>query len=366
MFSLFWRSLIRQLKRRPLTSMLLLIGVTVCIYCISVMLGYAAGQYLLATQSNDMSTLTFDPGEASAAQAEDVTTYAAGLSEYGTRNILYFTKKSENEIIVGWDGIDGSMWFPVSTGRFFTQEDQNANSRVIFLSASAQKETGESVQVGAHTYQVIGSDWIVPWNFGAGVSNRSGVRLFDNNSMDTKYYIIPAGCYLKEFQPDQILIHYRQASYTDLTRYARTLAKKFPDSQAYPPNKDSSDLQKEAQIRYLKLGLLLCLIAGLTVLQLMMEWLKVYRKELYVLRICGMTQARCIALAYGHWLILFLLGVGTAVLLHRFSFPLLRDLCADQPPEADVLVISVSVLFLATLCLTLPQTIRMMKGGRSR
>ena len=48
---IFWRTLKKHIRTNGAVTVWLVIGVIVCAYCISVMLGMATGQYQLATRS---------------------------------------------------------------------------------------------------------------------------------------------------------------------------------------------------------------------------------------------------------------------------------------------------------------------------
>ena len=72
---IFWRTLKKHIRTNGAVTVWLVIGVIVCAYCISVMLGMATGQYQLATRSNTEASLTIDIEDADI-QAEEISAYS--------------------------------------------------------------------------------------------------------------------------------------------------------------------------------------------------------------------------------------------------------------------------------------------------
>ena len=79
---IFWRTLKKHIRTNGAVTVWLVIGVIVCAYCISVMLGMATGQYQLATRSNTEASLTIDIEDADI-QAEEISAYLNDLAKNG-------------------------------------------------------------------------------------------------------------------------------------------------------------------------------------------------------------------------------------------------------------------------------------------
>lgn len=352
MSSLFLSSLRRQFVNRKAVSMMLFIGVVVSVFCISVMSGLAVGQYRMHTGYNTYATLTIEPGSHTKENVQNITDFVLDLSNEGISNILLLSPYEENLFLVGWYGTGGNRWFPITTGRFFTAGEQEKATRVAFISDSLQKKHADQTQIniGTATYDIIGNGWIAPNNFDAAISGKSGVQLFlpDSTSQNTYFAIIPYRCYIEEFEPSLILVHFNAATYDELEMYANKIATKLPDSTTHLPRKNSDDVRSQAQLQYGVLGIMLCIIAGITVLQLMEEWIDSYRSEIYVYRLFGMKKMQCLCMVYGHWLVYFVLGTIVAVTLHYCAFPLLQTVYANYLPDAFVLCASLLALYLVS------------------
>lgn len=87
---IFWRTLKKHIRTNGAVTVWLVIGVIVCAYCISVMLGMATGQYQLATRSNTEASLTIDIEDADI-QAEEISAYLNDLAKKwnGKRSLFY-------------------------------------------------------------------------------------------------------------------------------------------------------------------------------------------------------------------------------------------------------------------------------------
>lgn len=352
MLSLVISSLKRQIINNKSVVVMLLVGLIISFLCISVMSGLAVGQYRMHTGYNTYATLTIDPGSYTKENVQLITDFVLDLSNDGISNMLLLSPYEENLFLVGWYGTSGNKWFPITTGRFFTRGEQEEATRVAFISDSLQKEYADQTQIniGTATYDIIGNGWIAPNNFNAAISGKSGVQLFlpDSTSQNTYFAIIPYRCYIKEFKPSLIMVHFNAATYNELETYASKIAAKFPDSSTHLPMKNSDDVRSQSQLQYGVVGIMLCIIAGITVLQLMAEWIDSYRSEIYVYRLSGMKKVQCLCLVYGHWLVYFVLGTIVAVTLHYCAFPLLQIVHANYLPDTSVLCVSLLALYLAS------------------
>ena len=135
----------------------LVIGVIVCAYCISVMLGMATGQYQLATRSNTEASLTIDIEDADI-QAEEISAYLNDLAKNGMVNVLYFTPLKEKDILIGWEGTKGRTWFPITSGRFFDASEQETGALVGFVSDNVDQTILNQghFQIGEQSYRYRG------------------------------------------------------------------------------------------------------------------------------------------------------------------------------------------------------------------
>lgn len=349
MHSLFFYSLKKRVSHYKTELLFLVVGVIIAVYCMSVMFGLAVGQYQLSIGSNTHATLTVNPGSKTKQTISDFIEFLE--NEYGNnvRNVVFLTNISRERIQVGWYGIDAETWFPVTSGRFFTADEQDSGEPVVFLSDSLRKNSINSKfeMIGDRLFQIVGSGWIVPYTFTAAISSKSGINIIPPELTEQNLFfsIIPYKCYVDEFEPSQILVHFKSTSNEKLQKINLQLSAAFPDSEIYMPDYNSDDVLSESQVKYGLLGLILCAISGITIVQLMSEWFMLYHKELYVYTLCGMTRKRCVLLVYGHWFLIFSVAAIIAVLLHYFSFPLLKYVYANYPPRIVALLFILLVVF---------------------
>ena len=155
---IFGHVLKKHISMNPVISGLLLLGVVICVYCISIMLGLAVGQYQLATCSNTEASLTIDIDEKNGINMDEMSAYLHSISKKGMVNVLYFTRLENKKVLVGWDGTKGNNWFPITSGNFFNKEEQAAGEYVGFVSDNMKNAIAGSgsFEAGEHTYEVIG------------------------------------------------------------------------------------------------------------------------------------------------------------------------------------------------------------------
>ena len=354
MLHIFFHSLFRQIRRNKGVFVILFTGVVVSVYCVSVMQGLAMGQYRAGIRRNAYSTVTVEPGAEITTDIRDFSREICTFSNDEVANILYITPLSENSVLIGWQGIDAQKWFPITSGRFFEESEQEQGAYCAFISDSLYKEmlTERSISIGKSVYGIIGTGWIVPHNIKVGMSSQISYDLFQTDDNVYFFSIIPFLRFQEEFAPSIILIHYNGATYRELEEKRVELSKRYPDSRFYLPDNNSDAVLSQNQLKCGILSLMLVFLAATTVLQLMREWITVYRKELYVYYLCGMEAPRCILLVYGQWLLIYCLGALIAVFLHYCSFPMLENVTANYLPAPSALCIMLVGLFLLSVVYT--------------
>lgn len=352
MLHIFFHSLCRQIRQNKGVSIILFTGVIVSIYCVSVMQGLAIGQYRLATKRSTYATITVEPGTDITNELQDFSKNIFSFSNNKIANILYMTALSEDSILIGWQGVNAQKWFPITSGRFFNEIEQEKGEYCAFISDSLSEKILEkkSISIGSSIYEIIGTGWIVPYNITTAMSARVNYDFFQLDEGEKYFFsIIPFLRFQEEFAPSLILIHFNGATYDELEENCAKLLERYPNSQFYVPDRNSNSVLSENQIKYGILSLMLVFLAATTVLQLMREWIAVYRKELYIYYLCGMEAYRCTFLIYGQWLLLYCLGSFFAMLLHYCSFPILEKVLANYPPAPFTLCIILAGLFLLSV-----------------
>ena len=226
------------------------------------------------------------------------------------------------------------------------------------------------------TYQVIGVGWMVSYNFTSMVPDESRVRLFteptpydDGSSGKTreqyfKFIILPAVCYLRNFEPDQILIQINNADNKKLNEYKGKLEKVFPEAQVCLPKQTPEVELKEKTLLYIRRSLILSLIAGLTLFQLVIQWVRTSLREFSVYYLCGMTSKDILWMIYGRLLCYYLAGGIVAALLHRVTLPVLQFIYREEVPSYVLLAMMLGLIFLLISLVSFPVINKEVKGIR--
>lgn len=345
MGTIFIKSLYRNIRRNRTVNLMLFLGLFIAVFCISIMLGFAFGQYETVAGYTSYATLSIIPNED---MLSDINDFPALLEElYGKNlaNVLYISRNNKESLLIGWQGTSADRWFPYTAGRFFTEQEQNMGEKVAFVS---QNQNLSSIDIDGEVYEVIGSGWIEKYNIKIAISDNVKIDIFSSEAEgndETYIQIIPYKCFTQNSIPILILIHFDFASTKDLLTYSQILQEKYPNTEIYLPNEDSDEILIYQQIQGIIRALILGLIAGITIIQLAHQWGEFYKKELYVYYLCGMERLKCWFILLGHWAIYFIVASITAIAVHKLCFPFLNIIEADYSPQIIPLVIVLILLF---------------------
>lgn len=357
MCNLFFRSLKRHLLKDKTVSVILFFGVFVAVLCISISLGYATGKYTYTARSPRYATITVQPG---AELLSDIQAFPEKIDELlgeSISNILYLDRDSDSCVIIGWQGLEAQRWFPITGGRFFTEEEQSEGSKVAFISYEYLEQNNETsiVLFSDDLYSVVGTGWIAEYNIRSAMSKDTLPILFpskEGETTETYFKVIPYRAFLSNSIPDLILIHFDFASTADLLKYSEELSSYFPDSSFSMPQRNSDDVFISENINGMVRSIILGLIASITIVQLAAQWMVQYKKEMLVYRICGMRKRTCILILLGHWAIVFVFASVVAVVTHNLCSPLLKVMDANFKPELYPLAIVLFLIYITTSLMT--------------
>lgn len=366
MYTVFWNSLFRQGKTKRPVSIMLLIGLSVTILCISLMLGYTFGQYETTAGYTSYATLTVVPGSDIGANVVNFSTWMNEHCENAIANVLYISKTDENEILIGWHGNTANRWFPYTSGRFFTEQEQLTGENVAFISDNyyAGAALIDEVDINGEIYKVIGSGWIEKFNIQTAIAKDCPVNIFSTGPDETPYVkIIPYKQFAEHDEPDLILLHFDFASTKDLKKYAREIESVYSDTKIYFPNNNSDDVLTTQQISGVARALMICIIASITLIQLARLWGDTYKSELYVYHICGLNRLKCMLILLGHWTIYFSTASLAAIALHVLWFPFLAIVEADYSPRIGPLMIVLVSLYCITAIFSFREIRRSLYSG---
>lgn len=363
MIGLFLRSFCRQIKKNRAVTALLLIGVIIAMFCVSTAQGLALRMYEYISGWTEYATITTVLED----YTEDFSAIPGWIdSAYGEEavNTLFLTRQGD-EVVIGWKGTEFSRWFPLSSGRFFAEQEAYKNLIVLQEAYANTMLDQRTVDLNGQAFSIVGTGSFYTYHFKLGVASAASASVFQ--SSDDHIVIIPYGTFLKQYEPDLMLVQFEKMTQKDAQARVQEIENGIAGSTAYMPNANSDSVLSSEQIRRGMESLVLCLIAGITILQLMRTWVEFLKREIFVYRICGMRQHRCLILVYGQWLVLLLIGSGIAVGLHLVSFPLLHYFEADRLPHGATYALMVALLFVLSVAVSVPIVKRAMGfHGRGR
>lgn len=338
MLKLYLLSLRQSMKSHKLLLSFILLGITAGMFCISMTLGSARGDYESSLNINYLTTITLsfnrdDPRRKEAFSQLD------GSFRKELLNTLYLTKAQDGTLLIGWDGSGHTNWFPHGSGRFFRQSEVRAKEKVAYITSDEYAElakTGrtDSVTIDGSEYQIVGTGWISPFNLKYPISEASTQQLLQSeDNADYRFCIIPYSTFLETYVPELILVQFNHVDYATLAARRTQLAQMFPDAEVTMPSESSDQYLQVEKAKRSAVGTLFAVIIGVSVLGLMLEWLKLNRKQYYVYLICGATRRQMIGLILAEWFLYLLVGTCLAVAIHAALLPWLKPIGAGYLPE---------------------------------
>ncbi len=136
----------------------------------------------------------------------------------------------------------------------------------------------------------------------------------------------------------------------------------FPEAQVCLPKQTPEVELKEKTILSIHRSLILSLIAGLTLFQLVIQWVKTSLHEFSVYYLCGMTSKDILWMIYGRLLCYYLIGGIVATILHRVTLPVLQFIYREEVPSYLLLAMMLVLVFLLISLATFPIVQREVKG----
>lgn len=329
--------------------------------CMSLMLGYARNNYITNTYTNTSATLAvfFDGSDGTAAPGREAL--EEGLAPYRdcTDHIIYIARTGDGTLLAGWD-LHGNgelgQWIPVSSSRFFTQQevedaaDVMINSSEEFSSWDTSEESlpleTRELTVDGVQYALISSHPYVSYNFLYNLSRDSRQDLVTG---DVKIRIVPYTTLFKRYTPTLVYLTFGGATRSQLRRYVEEIRNVFPGAEVTLPKENSSTFYLMEKIGRSIVGAAMALISMMTLLSLNKLWVSAKKPVYNTYRLCGASQKRIFGSVCGEWLAFMLLGAALAELLHALMKPLLRGLRADCLPTFGDMAVVIALTYGLTL-----------------
>lgn len=355
MRTLLFTSLKENLRKNKLLTAIMLLGVITAVFCISALLGSAAWQFGVFTGKNEYATLTMDvEGEL----PENFPEQVEAIAPENIANVLYLMPPSDGtsrRMVLGWQGIRQTRWFPHVSGRFFTNEEQEQGAQIAYYS-DRFGSTMPSITIDGEDYPVVGFGYILPFNIQHSISSKSQHPVLTRADCEGgdafDFVILPYKVFLEKYTPTQVLIQFERATERKLEENAARLSAMYPESLISLPDYSSEQANLSLQVGESVKGLLLALLASITIVQLMQEWAGSYREQLKVYYLCGMPRRQCIGLLYFHWFCYYLFCCVIGVGLHSTLRPWLAAMRSEEAPQLIPLLLSLTVQYGFTILLS--------------
>ena len=216
MGKIFLFSIRRMIRQRCAVWFFLMIGMTLLSFCISVILGFVSRSYFNETQFGANASLAVWYGENGSNQEDIQQLLESKISEQA-ENIL-FISKDKNMRLIGWKGFGIDQWFPHSTGRFFSEEEEKDGEMVAYIHHDKYDALNRNMKYEGENYHIVGAGFLEAWNIYSPISNESPQTLFSMDNMELEIVLFPYTTYLMRKNPELVLIHFPNSTYSELKR----------------------------------------------------------------------------------------------------------------------------------------------------
>lgn len=363
MLSLLFSNLRRKIKTDTATTLLLIIGLVTSLFCISVLLGYAQTEYKNSRGISYRSTITIDPSNE--LNKQDLISRINKIEQkYSNEiiNVLYISRLADGTVLIGWDGNEIIRWFPQASERFFTHDEISNCQNVVYMPLyeyyyddegnirrNAEPILGTFTTIDSEKYKIIGTGWYQKHNIADSISSQSSQSIFqDHEQIDLKIRIIPYTTYNTKYRPEIVLIQFADESYSELTKYCNEINKEKVGT-AFVPDHNSDEMLAEKKMQKSVISAMLVIISGITILQLMYQWIKSSKKQCLVYLICGLTKTKTFLLIAAEWFIYFIVALFLTELLHFSLLIPLSNLGVSYMPNFFDMILAEMVLYLLTI-----------------
>lgn len=194
MGKIFLFSIRRMIRQRCAVWFFLMIGMTLLSFCISVILGFVSRSYFNETQFGANASLAVWYGENGSNQEDVQQLLESPISEQA-ENIL-FISKDKNMRLIGWKGFGIDQWFPHSTGRFFSEEEEKDGEMVAYIHHDKYDALNRTMKYEGENYHIVGAGFLEAWNIYSPISNESPQTLFSMDNMELEIVLLPYTTYL--------------------------------------------------------------------------------------------------------------------------------------------------------------------------
>ncbi len=362
MISYLCHSILFQFRKERSVIVLLISGICIAVICVLSTLGNFGYSADGISKLKEYSTITFNPDMNTQKNAKQVIDYAGSLSRKGLYNAILVTPLGEGKYILGWLGYGYDFWMAPTSGRFFTEEEQEKGLNAAYISECILNtlEDPNYLPLDGETYQIVGSTFILNHDFYYVVPEESEVQLFYDGPEDQdifnqyKFIILPYETYMRKYQPKQILIQYYDGNYRNMQRYEEKLRAMFPSSTVYKPERIADEEIDIFSQRHEILSYVFCLAILLTLVQLIGEWIKLYKDDFIIMNQVGLSKSRIICTICLQLFVYLITGTILAIILYSLLAPRIESLQIGNIYSVGTIIKVILALFiLLYLCFSI-------------
>lgn len=372
MYSIFFRSVRRNMQNHPVIVLFLFLGIVTAIFCMNVTLAAARDYFEKTNGSHEMTTIAVSFPEG----AEPGADLAAVFEEKylaDNETALFILRTPDDDFIIGWNGDDVSYFFPHGDGRIFTKEEIENHSRVAYLNYQKYNElantaNGRRIQIDDEEYAVVGCGWIAISNLLYPIDKDSPQTILsqeeDMQGFSPLVQIIPYTVFCEKYSPQLILLQFKFYEPEKLEEKVALLQQDFPDATVTMPRVNAELYYTGQKLWHSIAGLFLAAILWCSLSGMMQEWLKMNHKKYRVYLICGMAKGKILLQIFGEWLLLFILAAALATLAQWLLQPLLSLFHAGYMPDVLDAVLVPAAFYILSVLFSIKSIRRVLKPLR--
>ena len=201
------------------------------------------------------------------------------------------------------------------------------------------------------------------WNIYSPISNESPQTLFSMDNMELEIVLFPYTTYLMRKNPELVLIHFPNSTYSELKRRKEQLEDICQNAIVTMPRSNTDIFLQEQVISRGKIALIFMAVIGITMIQLITEWIIGNYKQYVIFDQCGIHRTKILMLTLLEWNIEVLICSQVAFCIHKFLMPVLKIL--EQIHFNFILrIASVAMIIIASSIVVGLQFIRVPFMGR--
>ena len=355
------------------TTLMVLFGIIVALFCTNVILGFAETYYHNGAGSTMYTVITV-AGLDRETKSTDMMT---ALKKYKPSAALYICRDQDGAAVIGFDGRDAAgLWWPEGPGEFVNSCSSEDYPNVVYLSmaemSSRELSVGEMFDLDGRAFRIIGYGLMINHNFNMLISKDSPQTVFDRSQSIYPdddpagwFRIIPCSVFREAYEPDLIMIHLPELNYGQVLKMTDRLSRMFPNSTVTPPIKSADELFQHALQTMRQFIPLYLVLTEITVILALCELYKKLSRECSVLRICGMSRRKLSWHLIGEVTILYVIGAAAALLLQAALKGFLADLRVERLPTAGEAAAAAGAVFLISIAASLPALLKSLRMQRS-